>query len=113
MALAQETHVESLTAEEARLVAEEFILDHMGDPVTAGQPWFIHTVLGEAWVAPLVLTSSAYGIVGGIGAVIVDSNTRQVVAYTPIEMVKRNAEQLWETQKPDIEAAFQAAIKRL
>jgi hypothetical protein len=105
--------VTALTAEEARLAAEEFILDHMDDQVTAGQPWFIHTVLGEAWVAPLVLTSSAYGIVGGMGAVIVDGNTRQVVAYTPTEMVKRIAEQLWETQKAQIEAAFRAAIKAL
>lgn len=56
-----------VTAEQARLIGEDFVLDRLGDQVTVGDPWPIHSALGSAWVTPLVLTSSSYGPVGVIG----------------------------------------------
>lgn len=109
MATVQDTKTE-LTAEQAQRIAEGFILDRIGDQVTAGPPWLVRSALGAAWVMPLILTSSAYGLVGGVGAIVVDMDTAQVIASTPLELLQTNADRLLKEQHSEIEAAFRSAV---
>jgi len=112
MPLPVQTDTVQLTAKQARLTAESFILDQIGDQVLAGEPWLIRSVLGSAWVTPMILTSSAYGPVGVVGALVVDETTGQVVASTPRDVLETKVAQLIEGHWSELEAAFWQAVTR-
>lgn len=95
-----------LTAEQAQRVAENFILDQIGDQVMAGEPWLVSSALSSAWVTPLILTSSAYGAIGAIGVLVIDNVTGQVIASTPPEVLQEKAERLYKGKGSAIEKAF-------
>lgn len=95
MILTNET-LSHLTVAQVRLIAEDFIVDHVGDQVMAGEPWPIRSSLGSAWVTPLVLTASAHGPLGTIGVLVIDDSTEQVIALTPQEMLAENSQRLYE-----------------
>lgn len=99
-----------LTAQEAQLIAEEFIQDHVGDQVLAGEPWPVHSALSSSWVVPLILTRSAYGPVGAIGVLIVDEMTGQIIAATPAETLAEISRRLLAEQVAPLEAAFHKLI---
>jgi hypothetical protein len=99
-----------LTAEEAQLAAEEFIINHIGDQVLSGEPWPIDSALRGGWVIPLILTRSAYGPVGAIGVLIIDAHTGQVIASTPAEVLAKNSRRLLDEQATPITAAFHKMI---
>ncbi len=63
--------------------------------------------LHAAWSIPLVLTSPGYGIVGVIGAVMVDLQFGNIVGWTPLVEVHANAVALSGENDAELEAAFQ------
>ncbi|HID53293.1 MAG TPA: hypothetical protein EYP41_14830 [Anaerolineae bacterium] len=102
----------AITEKQAQLIAGEFILDHVGDQVLAGDPWPIHSALGSAWVVPMILTQSAFGPVGVIGVVVIDENTGQVIASTPADTLNENTDRLLKGQGSVLETAFQETIAK-
>ena len=54
---------ERVTASAAKQIAEQFVSDHLGDQIGAGEPARVTSALQAAWVVPLVLTAPGYGIV--------------------------------------------------
>ena len=109
MAVAQDAPTR-LTAEQAQRVAENFILDQIGDQVTAGETWLVSSTLSFAWVTPLILTSSAYGPVGAIGFLVIDNLTGQVIASTPYEVLEEKTRRLYEGKGSAIEKAFRELV---
>ena len=111
MTVAQNAHAASqFTAEQARRVAENFIIDQIGDQVVAGDPWPARSAISSAWVVPLILTNSAYGPVGAVGVLVIDSATGQVIASTPADVLAEKAEHLYEGKGAAIEEAFRDLI---
>lgn len=102
--------VSTITAEKARLIAEDFLMDHLGDQTMAGEPLLIRSALSSAWVVPIVLTRSAYGPVGVIGSLVVDEITGQVIASTPQTHLDQKSDQLLAGQTSAIEKAFQQVV---
>ncbi len=102
----------AITEKKAQLIAEEFILDYIGDQVLAGDPWPIHSALGSAWVVPMILTQSAFGPVGVIGVVVIDEHTGQVIASTPADTLNENTDRLLEEQGTALETAFRETIAK-
>lgn len=99
---------EMVTAEKAVTIAQDFIADKLGNLIGVTQPYHITSGLQSAWVAPLVLTSPSYGIVGLVGVVMVDQEFGHIVGWTPMNEVNANADKLAEEKKSELEAAFQA-----
>jgi hypothetical protein len=54
------------------------------------------------------LTSPDYGIVGIVGAVMVDTEFGHIIGWTPIDEVRGNAETLLSEYETELEAAFQS-----
>jgi hypothetical protein len=97
-----------VTAEQARLAAQNFVADHVGDLVGVGQPCRMVTALSSAWVVPLVLTSPGYGIAGVVGVITVDHELGYIVGWTPVNEIRANAEHISREKEAELEAAFQA-----
>ena len=101
---------EKVTADSARKTGSHFAADHFGDQIGVGMPWRVVSSLRSAWVVPLVLTSPGYGVVGIVGVVIVDEELGSISAWTAVEEVNSNADQLIKDRKNDLDAAFKRAI---
>jgi len=97
----------TVTAEKAAVVAQDFIADQLGNLVGVGRPCHMISGLQSAWSIPLVLTSPGYGIVGIVGAVMVDTEFGHIVGWTPLDEVRANAEELTDENEAELEAAFQ------
>jgi len=98
----------TVTAEKAVIIAQDFIADKLGNLIGVTQPYHITSGLQSAWVAPLVLTSPSYGIVGVVGAVMVDQEFGHIIGWTPLAEVHANVEKLSDEKEAELQAAFQA-----
>ncbi len=99
-----------ITAQQARLIAETFLLDHLGDQLTAGEPWSAQSAISRAWVAPILLTRSAYGPVGAVGVIVIDAATGQVIAATPTYIMQEQADLLLSAQQSELDTALQKLV---
>jgi hypothetical protein len=102
-----------VTAEKAITIAQDFIADKLGNLIGVTQPYHITSGLQSAWVAPLVLTSPSYGIVGVVGVVMIDQEFGHIIGWTPLNEVNANADKLADEKKSELEAAFQARRLRV
>lgn len=108
--LATPPTLEKISANNARTIGTNFAAVHFGDQIGVGMPWRVVSSLRSAWVVPLVLTSPGYGVVGIVGVVIVDEELGNISAWTAVEEVNSNADQLIKDRKNDLDAAFKRAI---
>jgi hypothetical protein len=97
-----------VTAEKAITIAQDFIADKLGNLIGVTQPYYITSGLQSVWVAPLVLTSPGYGIVGVVGTVMIDQAFGHVIGWTPLDEIHANVEKLSDEKEAELEAAFQA-----
>ncbi len=97
-----------VTAEKAITIAQDFIADKLGNLIGVTQPYHITSGLQSAWVAPLVLTSPSYGIVGVVGVVMIDQEFGHIIGWTPLNEVHANVEKLSDEKEDELQAAFQA-----
>ena len=97
----------TITLEKAEAIAQDFIADQLGNLIGVAQPYRITSGLQSVWVAPLVLTSPSYGIVGVVGAVMIDQEFGHIIGWTPLNEVHANANKLADEKKAELEAAFQ------
>jgi hypothetical protein len=98
----------SVTPQNAAMIVQEFIEDKLGNLIGMGRPYHMVSGLQSAWSVPLVLTSPGYGIVGIVGAVMVDTEFGHIIGWTPIDEVRTNAETLLNEYETELEAAFQS-----
>lgn len=96
----------ALSPEAAAQIVENFIADHLGNLALAGVPRRMIFPIRMVWAVPIALAYPGYGLAGVIGIVAVDDELASIVAATPLEEMRRAAEQLYAERQPEIEAAF-------
>jgi len=93
-----------ITALAAQAAANEFLIDRLPDRFTADSP---ERIPGrEVWRVPVILAYPFVGSVGRVGEVVVSAETEQVISYTPLDEMKRAAQELYEAHRAEIEAPF-------
>ncbi len=97
----------SISPQKAAGIAQGFIEEQLGNLIGIGRPHHMVSGLQSAWSVPLVLTSPGYGMVGIVGAVMVDMEFGHIIGWTPINEVRANAEVLTDENEAALEAAFQ------
>ncbi len=97
----------SITAQNAAMIAQAFVEDQLGNLIGIGRPYQMVSGLQSAWSIPLVLTSPGYGIVGTVGAVMVDMELGHIIGWTPLDEMRANATALSDENDAELEAAFQ------
>lgn len=98
-----------LDARQAMVTANQFIVEHLPDRFSAGQPKLV--VWGELplrplWLVPVYLTYPGIGAVGEVGMLAVDGGHPVVVGWTPAQEMESMAHQLYEKKRDEIELAF-------
>ncbi len=95
-----------LTAEQAMIAANRYILFHYPTMYTGALPRRLTLPNLVAWAVPIVLTHPEHGVVGDVGLVAVDAASGQVVGATPRSEVVATGKKLREAKRYDLEAAF-------
>ncbi len=98
------------STEEAQSAATEFLLDHVGNQLLAGQPHLMVSSTEATWVVPVHLAYLHTGPIGSVGVVAVDDETGLVVAWTPIDQMKAASRMLRESKEPYLTQQFQTFI---
>ena len=96
------------TSESARDAATEFLLNHVGNQLMAGQPYLMLGALHVTWIVPVQLAYPQTGILGTVGVLAVDDETQHVIAWTPIEQMKQASRQLRANREPALSEEFLA-----
>lgn len=92
--------------DQARALATDFLLDHVGNQLTAGQPLRMHSAVRSTWIVPVQLAYVHSGPLGNVGVVAIDEETGQVVGWTPIAQMKEASRQLREAHEPALSEQF-------
>src|SRR5262245_19910088 len=93
----------SISARQARLIANEYCLHHYPMMFTGGTPKRLVLKNAVWWVVPIVLTSPGFGIVGEAGVVAVDADTAEVVGSTDRGEVASAGKRLRERRGDELE----------
>jgi hypothetical protein len=96
-----------VSPEEARTAATEFLLDHVGNQLVAGQPHLMVSAVRTTWIVPVQLAYIHTGPLGDVGVVAVDEETGRVIAWTPIAQMKVASRELRTSHEPEISQQFQ------
>ncbi len=99
------------TAQTAQAAATEFLLDHLGNQLIAGQPHLMVSFLQAVWIVPVHLAYLHSGPIGSVGVVAVDAETAQVIAWTPIAQMKTASRTLRQQQEPSLFQQFQSFMQ--
>lgn len=97
--------------EQARDAARDFLLDHLGNQLTAGTPYLMVAAVHALWIVPVQLGYIHTGVIGTVGVIAVDDETVQVVAWTPISQMKSASRLLNESREPEISESFKAFMQ--
>ncbi|HXV99862.1 MAG TPA: hypothetical protein VEC93_15705 [Anaerolineae bacterium] len=95
------------TADEARAAVTNFLLDHVGNQLVAGQPHLMVSAVRTTWIVPVQLAYIHSGTLGSVGVVAVDEETGRVVAWTPIVQMKTASLELRTAHEPQLSTQFQ------
>src|SRR5713226_2108398 len=102
----QRTAVKSLTAEEAMIAANRYILLHYPTMYTGAMPRRLILPRKVLWAVPIVLTHPEHGVVGDVGLIAVDAASGRVVGATPRSEVVAAGRKQREARGHDLETAF-------
>ena len=83
----------TIAADEARSLAQEFLLRNMKDSLTAGPPSLLIVDGALAWRAPILFTQPG-GALGEVGEILLVAESGEVMGWTPSAEVYRNARAL-------------------
>jgi hypothetical protein len=97
---------DSISADDARALATDFLLGHVGNQLTAGQPLRMISAVRSTWIVPVQLAYIHSGVLGNVGVVAVDEETGQVVGWTPFAQMKEASCQLREQHEPAFSTQF-------
>ena len=95
-----------LTAEEAMIAANRYILLHYPTMYTGAMPRRLILPRKALWAVPIVLTHPDHGVVGDVGLIAVDAASGRVVGATPRSEIVAAGKKLREAKSYDLEAAF-------
>lgn len=98
--------VTKINEDDAITETNGFLLEHFPDRFCAGVPRLVSFPARTVWAVPILLSYPAIGPVGEVGMVAVDTETGNVVGWTPISEVMKAADQIYSEKKEEIEAAF-------
>jgi len=93
-----------VTALGAQAAANQFLSDCLPDRFTADLAR--QEQVGGAWHVPVILAYPLIGSIGEVGEIIISAETDQVVSHTPLDEMRRIAEELYIKHRERIEAAF-------
>ena len=93
-----------VTALQAQAAANLFLSDHLPDRFTADQPRLI--AADNAWQVPVILTYPGSGSLGCVGNIQISTTEERVISHTPLVDMKQRAQQLYNTHRDAIDAAF-------
>ena len=96
----------TLSAEAASRIVEDYIADRLGNLALAGAPQRMIFPLRAVWIVPIFLAYPGYGLAGMIGVAAVEDELAGIVGATPVDEMRRAAEQLVAEHGAEIEAAF-------
>src|SRR5215213_6349295 len=101
------TLLHAVDIEQARGATTDFLLDHVGNQLVAGQPQRMVSAVRSLWVVPVELTYPHIGLLGIVGVVAIDEETAAVVAWTPIAQMKAASRELRVKNEPALSQRFQ------
>ncbi len=77
MKIATQTAVlPSIDAEAAREIADEYVINHVGDLLVVGLP---HLAAGGRWTMPIDVGNAVPGLLGEVGTISVDARSGEVL----------------------------------
>lgn len=82
---------QAIPADQARGVAQEFLLRNLKDTLTAGRPTLLIVAESLVWRVPIIFAHPARTF-GEVGQVLVDATSGEVIGWTPSDEVYRNAQ---------------------
>jgi hypothetical protein len=97
----------SVTALQAQATANLFLSNHLPDRFTADQPWF--DPQGACWHVSVILAYPGVGVLGTVGDMQVATQTATVVAYTPCEVMRHTAQDLYSAHRDAIDTTAVSA----
>lgn len=100
----------NVSADDARAAATEFLLDHLGNQLTTGEPIRMLSAVRSTWIVPVQLAYIHTGVLGNVGVIAVDEETGLVIGWTPIDQIKAAVRQLREQHEPELSAQFKALM---
>lgn len=98
-----------LSALEAQIAANGFLLDNLPDRYLAVEPKL--DTAAQAWRVKVVLTYPFIGSVGEVGEILVSAFSEKILSHTPIVEVRERGRQLYEQHREAIQTAFSQAGK--
>ena len=93
-----------MTALQTQATANLFLSDHLSDRFTADQPQLIAT--DNVWLVPIILAYPGIGSIGCVGDMHISTTKEKIISHTPLTEMKQTAQQLYDTHRDAIEAAF-------
>lgn len=93
-----------VTALQAQATANLFLSACLPDRFTADQPRLVEAE--RTWQVPILLVYPGVNAVGCVGDVHVSTAEEKVIWHTPLAEMKQRAQQLYDTHRDAIEAAF-------
>ena len=93
-----------ITALQAQAIASLFLSDRLPDRFTADQPQL--GAADKVWHVPVILSYPGVGSLGCVGAIQISTTEEKVISHTPLADMKQTAQQLYDTHRDAIEAAF-------
>ncbi len=93
-------------ARQAMIAANRFIVEHLPDRFSAGQPKLVIFPLRPLWLVPVHLTYPGVGVLGEVGMLAVGGDIPVIVGWTPPEEMESLAQRLYQENRDEIEIAF-------
>ena len=93
-------------ARQAMIAANRFIVEHLPDRFSAGQPKLVIFPLRPLWLVPVHLTYPGVGVVGEVGMLAVGGDIPVIVGWTPPEEMESLAQKLYQEKRDEIETAL-------
>lgn len=87
-------------------IANSFIIWNFHLSLAAGPTIWVGKLHNNVWLFPIVLTSPGYGVVGKVGRIAVDMNTRQIIGCTDRNLVLQRSKRLSKRYKAELKTAF-------
>lgn len=100
------TLTQRISPDEVRAAATDFLLDHVGNQLVAGQPHLMVSAVRTSWIVPVQLSYLHSGPLGDVGVVAVDEETGRVIAWTPIAQMRAASRELREAHEPELPRQF-------
>lgn len=93
-----------LTALEAQIAANGFLLDNLPDRYLAVEPRLDNAA--QAWRVKIVLTYPFIGAVGEVGEILVSTFSEKILSHTPIAEMRERGRLLYKQHRDAIQTAF-------